>query len=132
MEQENRRCGRRIEALQRLAGEPQAANGARMGANRGDEGRASPVVKLGEPRGLEGRGSPQSSTGSDSTRGTESTENGIEKMANAWFNSVLTRRRKGAKNCMGWMVTNSREAPLVVSPPLRRSVQTEILIRHAS
>jgi len=96
----------------------------RMGANRGAGGPASAVVDLGIGHRAWKAGVHH--------RDTKSTENGIGKTAHASWKCFLTRRRKDAKNCMGWMVANSREDPLVVSPPPRRSVQTDMWITHAS
>jgi len=62
-----------------------------MGANRRAGGGVSPAVSPGIGHGALKAGAHH--------RGTESTENGIGKTANAWFNSVLTQRREGAKNC---------------------------------
>jgi len=76
-----------------LAGEQQAANGARMGANRRAGGGASPVVNQGMGRRAWKAGVHH--------RDTEDTENCIGKTAHASLNCFLTRRRKVAKNRKG-------------------------------
>ena len=52
--------------------------------------------------------------------GAEGTEDGSGQTTHASWNRFLAPRRKDAKNCMGWMTTNSRVgSPAVSSRPLR-------------